>query len=302
MKIAHLLILAAAALSSPAAYAAEASALVLVDDSLGKMRSGYTLSAAQSAALDMQASNLGSSLVESALNSGMSYGQAAGSALVGGLIAGAIIANAEQSAADDQILPLTRLFTPKEIESAFYAEVRSALKPEGIEDVRFIRVDSPSTDVLQRLPAADKDVTKLVIIGSQGMPVMLTADRRSLVLSVKIMQYAVSGQDVKQLSARKLTVISPPVASDTPDVALNEWVARGKDGVLSVLRDSMGLALRFGLSQDATVKSDKVEEVKFVNAAGIFAVPGKLLANADKRITVVDYKGNVAVMSADFVF
>jgi len=302
MKTTDLLILAALMLTAPACYAAEASALVLVDDSLGKMRSGYTISAAQSAALDMQAGNLGSSLVESALNSGMSYGQAAGSALVGGLIAGAIIANAEQSAADNQILPLTRLFTPKEIESAFYAEVRSALKSEGIEKVSFIKVDGPSTDVLKRLPAAERNVSRLVIIGSQGMPVMLTADRRSLVLSLKIMQYAVSGQDVKQLSARKLTVISPPVTSDTPDVALDEWVGRGKDGVLSVLRDSMGQALRFGLSQDAAVKSDKVEEVKFVNAAGIFAVPGKLLANADKRITVVDYKGNVALMSADFVF
>jgi hypothetical protein len=302
MKIADLLVVVAVALSAPASYAAEASALVLVDDSLGKMRSGYTMSAAQSAALDMQAGNLGSSLVESALNSGMSYGQAAGGALVGGLIAGAIIANAEQSAADNQILPLTRLFTAKEIESAFYAEVRSVLKPEGIEKVSFIKVDGPSTEVLKRLPAADKNVSRLVIIGSEGMPVMLTADRRSVVLSVKIAQYAVSGQDVKPLGARKLTVISPPVKSDTPDVALDEWVGRGKDGVMAVLRDSMGQALRFGLNQDAAVKSDKVEEVKFVNAAGIFAVPGKLLANAGNRIAVVDYKGNVAVMSADFVF
>lgn len=290
------------AFSVPSAYAAEPSALVLVDNNLGTIRSGGTLANAQNAALDAVVSRQISQAFESAMQSGLSYGQAAGATLGAGLIAGAIVAGMEQSAADNQILPLTQLLTPKELESTMMAEVRSALKNDGIERVNIIRMDSPDIGALKRISEKDKDVSKLLIISSIGMPVMLTADRRSIVLSLKISQYESSGHNFKQLSARKLTVISPPLKTDMPELALNEWVELGKDNLMAVMRDSFTLALQYGLSQTANDKSDKAAAVRFVNVAGVFSVPGYLLAQNNNRITVVDYKGNIAVLSAEFVF
>lgn len=302
MKNLNILFQLVLAISVPSAFAAEPSALVLVDNNLGAIRSGYTLSATQNSALDAVVSRQFSQAFESGMQAGLSYGQAAGATLGAGLIAGVIVAGIEQSAADNQISPLTKLITPKELESAMMAEVRSALKKDGIERVNIIRMDSPDIAVLKRIPEKDKEVSKLVIISSVGMPVVLTSDRRSIVLSLKISQYESSGHNFKPLSTRKLTIISPPLKTDMPDIALNEWVALGKDNVLAVMRDSITLALQYGLSQTANDNSDKAAVVRFVNVAGVFSVPGYLLAQNNNRITVVDYKGNIAVMSADFIF
>lgn len=302
MKLIPELTLLLMMLISSCVSAEESSAIVLLDKRLGRIHASYELTPEQSSFLSVQSTNFGRQIYQAGHDAGLSTGQTLGAGLAAGLIVGGIQSAALQDAADAQIRSLTSLFDAKELDTVLFQRVRDALKLEGIEKPVFIKADQPSKDLLERLDAKSRVASRLLIIAAEGMPWKLTADRRTVVLRIKIESYVANGQSFKLQNERRIMIVSESVKSESPDLALNEWTMLGKDGVLSILSDSMSRALRFGLSQDHYEKAREDQEVKFVNASGVFAVPGKLVDKTENRIVVTDYKGNIAEMIADFVF
>jgi hypothetical protein len=294
--------LVALALAFSSNFIQAKDAIVLVDSGFHEIKSGYSSSAAYSSALEI-GTNYANNAYTSQTVPGLSAGQAAGAGLVGGLIAGAIIASAEQKAANNRIANFTSLVTKKELEAIVNDCIRAGMEQHGMENVKLVSMGSPSESALEELPQwGDKPIG--ITISGNSTPIVLTSDRKFLAISFIVTFYERKGPGYTKLNSRKVTAMASSVESNSADIALYKQIAKGKKEILESIKSSVNYAIlkALTLKQTETETVSKNDSVQFINAHGAQIVAGKIIDRSEGRIVVADSRGNIGIFDADVVF